>query len=131
MNAFYGLVIAVLLSLAWGIAVSLSGLIMIQGKAPTWLQNPHALRALTPVYYVLLIGTLGLLVTVPWLFVGKPEGMICTIPVLFSLCLITFSRQYGEVRTTAEGRALCVVVFSALTIIFLPIALVITYYILE
>ena len=131
MNAFYGVIIGASLNVLWVIAVNLSLQGLKKGKLLVWLHNPRALRALTPVYYMLLIGTLGVLLTVPWLFVGKPEGMICTTPVLLNTCLITFSRPYSEVRTTAEGRALCVIIYSALSIALIPVALLIAHYFLE
>lgn len=118
------------LNVIWVIAVVQSGSSLKKGKIPDWLDSSSALRVLTPVYYLLLIGTLGLFAVAP-LLGGRAAGTICTLPVLLNTCLITFSRPYSEVRTTAEGRALCVVIFSALTITFLPVALIATYYAVE
>ena len=124
MNPLTGiaLIIGGVLNLAWGTSVSLSNLSISKGKMPTWVQNLSTVGVLTPVYYTLFIGTLGFLVAVP-LSAGSIVGAIWTTPVLISNCLITFSRRYSEVRTTAEGRALCVVIFSALSIALIPVAM--------
>lgn len=130
MNAFYGVIIGASLNVLWVIAVNLSLLSLKKGKLPAWLQNARASRALTPVYYMLLTGTLGLFAIIP-LLAGIGQATICAAPVLLNTCLITFSRPYSEVRMTAEGRALCVVIFSALSIVLIPVALLIAYYVLE
>lgn len=122
-----GLITGALLNVAWGTAVSLSDLVMKKGKAPTWLPNLSTRRIVTPAFYISSIVTIGLFAAVP-LSAGSITGTIYAALVLFITCLLTFSRPYREVRTTAEGRALYVVIFSALIIVFLPVALLIAYF---
>ncbi len=123
-----GLIVGAVLNITWSNAVVLSDLIMKKGKTPTWLQRPRTLKAMTPVYYISFIGTLGLFAAVP-LLAGSVTGTIFVVLALFIVCWITVSHQYSAVRTTAEGRALCVVVFSTLSIALIPMALLIAYYV--
>ncbi len=122
-----GLVIGALLNITWCNAVLLSDFAMKKGETPTWLPNLSTQGIVTPAFYMSFIVTIGLAVAVP-LSAGSIAGTILMAYVLFITSWFTFSRLYSGVRTTAEGRALCVIIFSVLTIVFLPAALIIAYF---
>lgn len=127
MNVSLLLFVSSTLTVIWVIAVVVVSSTQKRWETPNLLQNPRTLKILNPVFYVLFVGIAGFYLALP-LLAGGLMAAIWSLPMIVVIYLITYRSEFGKVRMTEIGKALCVATFSLLIVAILPLGYLVFYW---